>query len=55
MVIFYLLFAGNSKDNSRPVTCVAKCCLKLVLHFPDDYFYEQSSSRKVIIFLSNFP
>jgi hypothetical protein len=26
-VIFYLLFADNSKDKSRPVTCVAKCYL----------------------------
>jgi hypothetical protein len=49
--VFYLLIAGICKDKSRPVTCITKCCLKLLLRFFNDYFYELIGWRKS----DNFP
>jgi len=49
--VFYLLIARICKDKSRPVTCITKCCLKLLLRFFNDYFYELIGWRKS----DNFP
>jgi len=55
MVMFYLLIAGICKEKSRLVTFWIKCLFITFTFFVTTNFMSRDASRKVIIFLSNFP